>query len=105
METIKLVVGKQTTDITERIHFEGERVAICHATTWGDDHPNLGVDQTLYINAQGDLIVQVAERDEFMATTWSVHKVIEADLDPGGKFDELGKVWRKAQEWRREIPY
>ena len=97
MATHKLCIGStreicgRQRDLTRVEEFEGEKVAT--HTMHRDAEGTRGVTETLYHLTDGRLIVYVenwSKRPE-EGTVYSMLEVRGADLQKGGRFEELGK--------------
>jgi hypothetical protein len=102
METVRVEVGTvvsgnsgQTNDNRREVEFEGEELA--QRTEYGEGRgggitDTRGVCQTLYKTAEGRLVVHVKDWSHWQGepTTLTLHEVSEADLQPGGRFEDLG---------------
>lgn len=103
METITVYVGSvqagssgQVNDNRRPVQFEGEELA--RLTTYGAGRKGgitdtKGVTETLYKAADGRLIVHVEDWSHWQGepTTEHLHQITEADLQVGGRFEELGR--------------
>ena len=101
MDTIKLYVGRvQSTssgivqDDTKPVEFVAEERATLK--TLGTHKGNLtdtrGITQTLYETDTEQLVVHVEDWSNWQRepTTYDLHLVNEGDLQPGGRFADLG---------------
>lgn len=79
--------------------FEGKRLCCYEVSVYGDNKA-LITEQRLFENAQGDLIVQIVRR-VFGTTentdTCHIHEITGADLELGGHYSELGRMWEQLQ--------
>jgi len=98
METIEVLVsryvkgrGYEQGD-TRPVRFEAHELA---RHDEGDDRE--GVTQTLYVTPDERLIVHVKEwsRPRHGPDTYRLHEVSDEDLNPGGRFEDLGGEWRQ----------
>lgn len=102
-EKIEVFVGTvvagnsgRTNDTRRPVQFDGEKLASWTLYGSGRDG-NLtdtrGVTETLYRTDDGRLVVHVEDWSQWRGepTTESLHEVTEADLEPGGEFEQLGR--------------
>lgn len=103
METITVFVGTVNTtnsgfvqDGRREVSFDGELLGSRTEYGYDDRRGNLtdtrGMTETLYRAADGRLVVHVKDWSRWQGepTTEHVHAVTEADLLPGGRFEDLG---------------
>jgi len=102
MDTITVSIGRVqstsggiTQDNTREVQFEGEELATrteFGAGREGGIADTRGVTETLYKAADGKLVVHVEDWSHWQGepTTYSLHAVTEADLQPTGRFAALG---------------
>lgn len=102
METITVQIGSvvaggsgQTNDNRRDVQFTGEKLG--SRTEYGlSDKGSItdsrGVTETLYRTDDGRLIVHVGDWSHWRGepSVYTMHRVTEADLQPGGKFQDLG---------------
>jgi len=104
VDTIRVFIGSIQTgngrfvrDTTKAVEFSGEPVASYNEPGTGRDGgvtDTRGVRQTLYRVADGRLVAHTECWSHWQGepTTYSLHEVDEADLQPGGNFETLGDV-------------
>jgi len=102
MKTIKILVGSIVTknamkaDGTRAVEFEGEEVAELLQLGIGRDGAptdTRGTTSVLYRTDDGRLIAHIEDWSRWGGepTTFTLHEVTEADLQVGGKFENLGR--------------
>lgn len=102
MDTITVFVGTVNTlsngatqDDRREVHFTGEQLAT--RKEYGEHKGSLsdtrGVTETLYRAEDGRLVVHVDDWSRWRGepNTESLHAITEADLQPGGRFEALGR--------------
>jgi hypothetical protein len=101
METVRLEVGTLTVgnnvrlDTRKPVEFEGEELAALRTAGTGRDGKltdTRGIVETLYKAGDGRLVVHVEEWSHWQGepSTYTLHEVSEADLQPGGCFEDIG---------------
>ena len=105
MQEIKLSVGRISTsrngtindDGTKEVRFHGEELGSLSIPGY-DNHNQLtdtrGTSQTLYRAKDGRLLVHVHEWSNWQgeSTIYTLHLVVEEDLQTEGRFEDLGAV-------------
>jgi hypothetical protein len=93
--TVVIGNGGQTNDSRRAVEFVGEMLG--RRTEYGyGRHGNItdtrGVTETLYRTEDGRLIVHVDDWSRWRGepSVETLHEVTEADLQPGGRFEDLG---------------
>lgn len=103
METIKLVIGKvqalqdgRVQDSTRPVEFVGEEIA--SLATFGQGRngqptDTRGTKEILYKTEDEQLVVYVEEWSHWQGEPnfYRLHKVSRAELEPGGRFEDLGR--------------
>ena len=98
MNKIKLVVGRYAAgsggvvqDSTRPVEFEGEKLAVLKRFEGLND--TRGVTETLCKADDGRIIVHVEQWSHWQGepNVYTLHQVTEADLQPGGRFEDLGR--------------
>lgn len=93
------IVGSTRIDRTRVIEFEGDKLAVREKTI--DVEGMTGFTETLYYTTDHRLIVHVANWSKYPSemVTHSVLEIDRQDLQPGGRFAELGLA---AWAWLRK---
>lgn len=102
MDTIKVLIGREISgnaiyqDYTRPVEFTGEELA--RITDYGEGRSGgitdtRGVTYTLYKAEDGRLLVHIEDWSRWQGepNDYSLQEVQDADLQPGGEFERLGR--------------